>query len=150
MDANAARANESSYALSLANSSYEWYFYAAKKARRYHRLSEIVNLLASSAIPVSVVAFPGIPLIPAMLGSLVVIVTGLRSAFHWHDDYIRFSEVRESVEAERRLYLTHSDPYADPDSRDKILAASITRIEQKEMSNWIKIARPRNPSKGTT
>lgn len=138
----------SGYALELANSSYNWYWRAAKKARRYYRLSETSNLLASVAIPVSAVAFPDATLIPATLGGVVALIAGLRSIFHWHDDYMRFSEAREAVEAERRLYLTNSEPYIDTNTRDKVLATSITKIEQREMNAWTKIARPRNTKNG--
>lgn len=135
------------YALELADGSYAWYRYAAIKARRYYRATETLQLIVSAAIPVSAVLIRERAEIPAVLGGIIVVITGLRSIFHWHDDYIRFSEAREAVEAERRLYLTHSEPYDDPATRDQKLANSITRIEQKEMGTWIKIARPQNQPK---
>ncbi|MFD7998586.1 DUF4231 domain-containing protein [Streptomyces sp. RLB3-17] len=136
------------YALGIANGSYEWYRAAAIKARRYFRLTEVLQLILSAAIPVSAVIVPGTARLPAVLGGLVVVITGLRSTFHWQDDYLRFSQAREAVEAERRLYLTGARPYDDASTRDKNLASSVSRIEQREMGTWVQLASPRNESTG--
>ncbi|MFF8537489.1 DUF4231 domain-containing protein [Streptomyces sp. NPDC015532] len=144
-------ANEpSGYAMSLADGSYGWYRMAAIKARRFHRGTETLNLLISSAVPVSAVVEPGDAKIPAVLGGLVVVLTGLRAMFHWHDDYIRFSQAREAVETERRLYRTGAEPYDDPDRRDRILASAVTRIEQQEMGTWVQLAGTRRESTAST
>ncbi|KUN39976.1 hypothetical protein AQJ30_08425 [Streptomyces longwoodensis] len=127
------------YALDLANRSYAWYRRAAMKARRYYRITEILQLLVSAAIPVSAVLAPGEARVPALLGGVVVVLTGLRSVFHWQDDYLRFSQAREAVEAERRLYRTGAAPYDDEATRERALAAAVTRIEQGEMSAWAQL-----------
>jgi hypothetical protein len=138
---------QSSYALDLADQSYDWYRYAAIKARRFYRLSETIQILTSTAIPVSAVIMTTNTVVPAVLGATTVVVTGLRSVFHWHDDYLRFSEAREAVEAERRLFLTGSPPYDEADMREKNLATAITKIEQREMLAWKKVAAPRKRQK---
>lgn len=126
----------------VANGSYDWYHRAAIRARRNFRLTETLLLLVSASIPVSAVISPGTAEVPAILGGIVVVITGLRSVFHWQDDYLRFSEAREAVEAERRLYYTGAEPYADPETRDRMLAANVTRVEQREMGTWIQLASP--------
>lgn len=140
-------ADDIEYACALADNSYDWYSRAAIKARRYHRLSEVIQLIGSAAIPVSAALLTQNTTVPAILGAVVVIVTGLRSAFHWQDDYLRFSHAREAVEAERRLFRTRAAPYDDPVSRSQVLAANITKIEQREMGMWLKIAAPRSQSR---
>ncbi|MCZ4125924.1 DUF4231 domain-containing protein [Streptomyces sp. H39-S7] len=135
------------YALGLADGSYGWYLKAAIKARRLYRFTEVVQLLVSAAIPVTAVFHPGNARTPAVLGGIVVVVTGLRAAFHWQDDYVRFSQAREAVEAERRLYRTGAEPYADTSTRDRVLAASVTRIEQQEMGTWVQLASPHRDSR---
>lgn len=137
------------YAMSLANRSYDWYQGAAVRARRNFRLSETLLLLVSAAIPVSAVLWSKNPEIPAVLGGIVVVITGLRSVFHWQDDYLRFTEAREAVEAERRFYNTGTEPYADPRTRDQALAAAVTRIEHREMGTWVQLAGPRADTTGT-
>jgi hypothetical protein len=83
---------------------------------------------------------PGNTLVPAALGSAVVMITGLRSVFHWHENYLRFSHAREAVEAERRRLRTGATPYDDHQTRETVLAEAITRIEQEEMGHWLKVA----------
>ncbi|WP_406412840.1 DUF4231 domain-containing protein [Streptomyces sp. NBC_01614] len=137
------------YAMRVANRSYDWYHNAAIRARRNFRLTETLLLLVSASIPVSAVISPGTAVVPAILGGVVVVITGLRSVFHWQDDYLRFSEAREAVEAERRLYYTGAEPYAAPDTRDQMLATNVTRIEQREMGTWIQLASPRTDATGS-
>lgn len=137
------------YAMRVANGSYDWYRNAAIKARRYFRLTETLLLVVSAAIPVSAVVWSRDAVVPAILGGVVVVITGLRSVFHWQDDYLRFSEAREAVEAERRLYYTGAEPYADPTTRDRALAAGVTRIEQREMGTWVQLASPRSDATGS-
>ncbi|WP_184815314.1 DUF4231 domain-containing protein [Actinophytocola algeriensis] len=133
------------YAWKLLHGSYEWYRDRAIRCRRAHRVSETVILLASSAVPVSIVIFPDGRVLPAILGSLVVIASGLRSVFHWQDNFLRFSEAREAIERQRRLYCTGSPPYDVENNRAQLLVAMLTQIEQNEMSQWLELAteRPR-------
>jgi hypothetical protein len=132
-----------SYAMTVANNSYDWYRTAAIRSRRYYRLSETAQLVVSASIAASAAITPGNSAVPAVLGAVVVVLSGLRTLFHWHDNYLRFSGAREAVEAERRLYFTCSKPYEDPATRDQLLAAAVSRIEQDEMSGWIKVAAER-------
>ncbi len=127
------------YALGLANGSYAWYSQAAIRSRRAYKMSETSLLGVTAAVPVSAVIWPDSSLVPALFGSAAVFLAGLRAIFHWHDNYMRFTAAREAVEAERRRYRTGDIPYGDPTTRDRHLAEAVTRIEQLEMSAWIRI-----------
>lgn len=131
--------------MSLANGSYAWYRSHAIRARQLYKGSETLLLVLAASIPLSAAIWPDDAVPPAVLGALVVVLTGTRSIFHWQENYLRFSKAREAVEAERRLYRTQSAPYSDPTSRDAELAARVTAIEQEEMAGWMKVAsqRPR-------
>jgi len=131
------------YAVGLADSSYEWYRTHAIRSRKAYRISETSVLIVSAAIPAAVAIAPHISIIPAVLGALAVVLSGLRAIFHWQDNYLRFSGAREAVETERRLYHTGSKPYDELDSRDQRLAASVSLIEREEMGGWIKVAAER-------
>ncbi|MEU1995054.1 DUF4231 domain-containing protein [Nocardia gamkensis] len=152
MDANGVDLVDEHYSIELANSSYEWYRSAAMKARRFHRIAEFMQLVGSALIPLSAVLWPGNTTTPAVLGAMLVVVTGLRSSFHWHDDYLRFSQARESVEAERRLYLTWAAPYSEVETRNQVLAKNVTDIERREMGTWMKVAavRGQTSNRGVT
>jgi uncharacterized protein DUF4231 len=94
------------YAMGIANDSYAWYRTAAIRSRRMYRLSETAVLVAAAAIPATAAITPHNAITPAVLGAVVVILSGLRAIFHWQDNYLRFSGAREAVESERRLYNT--------------------------------------------
>jgi hypothetical protein len=134
------------YAMSIADGSYAWYQAAAIRNRRMYRISESTVLVVSAAIPVAATIAPHNAITPAVLGSFVVILSGLRAVFHWQENYLRFSGAREAVEAERRLYYTGAAPYDNADTREQQLASSISRIEQTEMWGWQKIATVRSKS----
>lgn len=129
-----------SYATQIADGSFVWYRTAAIRARRLYRLAEIAVIVVSALVPLSAVTLPGNTIVPAVLGSAVVVITGLRSVFHWHENYLRFSRAREAVEAERRRFRTGARPYDDRGSREAALVEAITRIEQEEMGQWLKVA----------
>jgi hypothetical protein len=128
------------YAMTVANNSYDWYKTAAIRSRRAFRISEIVLLTVAAAIPASAAVEPHNAITPAILGAVVVVLSGLRALFHWQDNYLRFSRAREAVESERRLYYTGAKPYDDTSTRDQVLAASVSKIEQDEMGGWMTVA----------
>lgn len=129
------------YAIDVANTSYDWYRKAAAKARRYYRVSEVLAVCIAAAIPLSVLVNPSNGIPAAILGAISAILVGLRAIFHWNEDYARFTRARELVEAERRLFTTHSDQYNNAHSRAAVLVAEITQIEQNEMGQWLGIMR---------
>lgn len=131
------------YAMTVANGSYDWYRAHAIRSRRAFRISEIALLVLSAAIPAAAAVQPHNAIAPAILGAIVVILAGMRAVFHWQDNYLRFSRAREAVESERRLYYTGAMPYDDVVTRDQVLAASVSRIEHEEMGGWIKVAAER-------
>jgi Protein of unknown function (DUF4231) len=131
------------YAMTIANASYDWYKTHAIHSRRAFRIFETALLVVSAAIPATAAVQPHNAIMPAVLGAVVVVLAGMRAVFHWQDNYLRFSGAREAVEAERRLYYTGAKPYDDAATRDQVLAASVSRIEQEEMGGWIKVAAER-------
>jgi Protein of unknown function (DUF4231) len=133
----------SDYAVGLANDSYEWYRTHAIRARRNFRVAEIILLVVAAAVPTSAVVVPHNATVPAILGAIVVVLSGLRSLFHWQDNYVRFSGAREAIEGERRGYKTGAKPYDDPHTRDQVLVAAVSRIEQDEMRGWTGLASER-------
>jgi hypothetical protein len=135
-----------SYAMGLADASFEWYRAHAIRSRRSYKIFETLLLVVAACVPTSAVIVPHEEVVPAILGAVVVVLTGLRSIFHWQDNFLRFSGAREAIEAERRTYYTGAKPYNDPATRDQILAAAISRIEQEEMRGWIRIASERPKS----
>src|SRR4051794_19936378 len=85
------------YAIDLANDSYDWYKKAAIRSRKLYKTLEVALLVTSAAVPTSAVLFVDNSAIPAVLGAVVVVLAGLRSIYHWQENYLRFSQAREAV-----------------------------------------------------
>jgi hypothetical protein len=133
------RESSASYALDVAVTSYAWYKKASMRARRYFRLTEILTVLFSAAIPLVAAIDPGDARVPAILGGILVVISGLRAVFRWSDDYLRFSRAREEVDGEIRLYKIGARPYDDIDMRDALLVENVIQIEKREMGDWVSI-----------
>jgi Protein of unknown function (DUF4231) len=143
MTDDSADTSKPTYAMGIANGSYEWYKTHAIRSKNLYRISETAILIVSASIPAAAATNIHSAIIPAILGALAVILSGLRAVFNWQENYLRFSGAREAVEAQRRLYYTNSQPYDDSATREQVLAASVSRIEQEEMGGWIKVASER-------
>lgn len=138
LDEEGARSADA-YALTVADESYDWYRSRAVRTRRFHRWAEALLVLASAAVPVSGMVAPGRAAVPAVLGTAVVVIVGLKAIFHWQEDFLRFSQAREAVERERRLFRTGASPYDREETRAQTLVAAISRIEQEEMGSWLRM-----------
>jgi hypothetical protein len=134
--------------MEVANASYGWYVIAAKRSRRLHRIAELATVVLSASIPFATVIAPKRPVITAVLGSVLVVVAGVRAMFHWQENYLRFSQTREAVDAERRLYRVGAAPYDDAATRDQELIKAVTRVEQTEMHGWAQTAELRSRAAG--
>ncbi|WP_083911101.1 DUF4231 domain-containing protein [Nocardia takedensis] len=126
--------------MSVAEESHNWYQRAAINSRLRYRFVEVAQLTAAALIPLSPIVLDGNTVVPAILGATIVVLTGIRSIFHWNENYLRFSQARELVQAARRAYAVGAAPYSDPTTRDEKLVAAVTAIEQSEMGAWLEIA----------
>ncbi|RSM34739.1 DUF4231 domain-containing protein [Amycolatopsis balhimycina DSM 5908] len=126
--------------LAIADASYDWYRSHAIRSRRWYKVSEVGMLALSASIPViaAISATSTVPL--AIIGAVLVVGSGLRSVFHWQDNYLRYSTAREAIDAERRLYHIGAEPYADAATREETLVRAVTRIEQGELTTWTRVA----------
>jgi hypothetical protein len=127
------------YARSVADASFSWYRIYARRTRLLYRISEVVLLFASAALPVASLFRREPDFVGTTLAALVFVTVGLRGIFRWQENYLRYSQAREAVEAERRTYRTMAPPYDNLATRDQELVKAITRIEQDEMGGWLRI-----------
>jgi hypothetical protein len=131
------------YARTLAMDSYAWYGSHAIRARRVFKSVEVAVVALSVSIPAVIAIWPDALIAAALLGAAVALLTGLRSIFHWQDNYLRFSEAREAVNRELRLYEIGAPPYDDARVADTNLVEAVSAIEQSEMGGWLRIAATR-------
>jgi hypothetical protein len=120
----------------IADESYEWYRRHAIRARRLSRTVDCLQIVLAALIPLGAAALPGNTLLPAAIGAVLAMLAGVRGIFHWQENYVRFSQARESVERERRNYAFEISPYDLAKDRAGTLVARVTDIESSEMGAW--------------
>ncbi|MFT4295034.1 MAG: DUF4231 domain-containing protein [Micropruina sp.] len=126
-----------------------WYAKAARRARISHYLLEVLLLLVGASVSVAALALPGNGVPAAALGSVVVVLTGLRQLFHWNENYLRFIAAGQALEQERRKYDIGQSPYDDPALRDQRLVEVMNGIQSQETEVWMQLQRTRDADRTT-
>jgi hypothetical protein len=96
---------------------FRWYARNVKRSRYRFQVSELILLAASAAVPVAGILTPGDARPAAIIGAGVVVLTGLRSVFHFYDNWTRFGWACGVIRTELRLYAAAVAPYDDPATR---------------------------------
>ena len=116
-----------------------WYGTYAARARDRYRILEIALLIVGSSISVAALAWPGNGVPAAVLGGIVVVLTGLRQVFHWQESYVRFTWACQTLKQERRRYDVGEPPYNDPALCDRKLMEVVNTVEAPETQGWAQL-----------
>jgi len=130
-----------SYARTEAERVFRWYERNARSSRYRFQISEMFLLAASAAVPVAGIMTPNNARPAAIIGAAVVVLTGFRSVFHFHDNWTRFAATCAVVKAELRLYEASVEPYDIPDTRDEIFLRRINSADT-EIGRWMTLPPP--------
>lgn len=128
-----------------------WYGRCAARARDRYRILEITLLIVGASISVAALAWPGNGVPAAVLGGIVVVLTGLRQVFHWQENYVRFTGACQALKQERRRYDVGDPPYDDPNLRDRKLMDVVNTVEAQETQGWAQLmeSKGRRETNGT-
>jgi hypothetical protein len=116
-----------------------WYATYAARARERFRILEIALLVVGASISVAALAWPGTGVPAAVLGGIVVVLTGLRQIFHWQENYVRFTWACQTLKQERRRYDVGEPPYNDPALRDRKLMEVVNTVEAQDTQGWAQL-----------
>jgi hypothetical protein len=116
-----------------------WYAKYGSRARDRYRVLEVALLIVGASISVAALARPGNGVPAALLGGVVVILTGLRQVFHWQENYVRFTSACQTLKQERRRYDVGEPPYDDPAVRDRKLMDIVNSVEAQETQGWAQL-----------
>jgi uncharacterized protein DUF4231 len=116
-----------------------WYGKYAARARDRYRVLEVALLIVGASISVAALAWPGNGVPAALLGGIVVVLTGLRQVFHWQENYVRFTWAYQTLKQERRRYDVGEPPYNDPSLRDRKLMEVVNSVEARETQGWAEV-----------
>jgi hypothetical protein len=136
-------------AMAVAKESFEWYARNARLARLRFQVAEVVLLTVAAAVPIAGILTPDDSRLAAILGAVVVALTGLRTLFHWHDNWTRFASACSAISAEVRLYYFRVAPYDNPGTRDQHLVKRVNDVENTEVGGWLTLSTPQTSQTNT-
>lgn len=102
----------------------EWYERNADYQRKAFYTAEVAVIVLSAGIPVAT-ALHAPAAFAAVLGSLVVVVGGVRHVWRWGENWIRSSRALVDLQSEVVRWSTSADPY----QTDNATAALVIRTE---------------------
>jgi hypothetical protein len=123
--------------LVLLDDQYDWYRTRAVRAGQLYKALEVALLAFAALVPVSAIVFDR--WVTALLGAVVVVLTGLRSIYSWQDDWLRFTEAWQQLLFARRLYANRLPPYDDDATRDGRLVMRVQDVQAAENRGWLSL-----------
>ncbi len=114
----------------------EWQRYqkSSRSARRLHTLIEVASLIVTATIPALAVFAPDARIIAAV-GSLAVLVNGLRALGGFKENWTSRTRARYAVEREIALFAVHQGRYAEPNAAIA-LVETVEQICATEREGW--------------
>lgn len=117
----------------------KWYAIHAWRARQWHYAAGTLLIVTGASVSVVALAFPDQSVTVAVLGAVVVVLTGARAFYQWQDNWYRFTGACQALKQERRKYVVGQPPYDDPATRQLELAKALNRVESKETQGWLQL-----------
>lgn len=121
--------------LDLLDQQYAWYRSHAVRAGQRYKLLEVTLLVFAALVPVSAVVSER--WVTALVGAIVVVLTGLRSIFSWQEDWLRFTETWQQLQFARTRYVNRLPPYDDDATRVSRLVDRVQEIQAAETRGWL-------------
>ncbi len=110
----------SDFALTFAKERCDWYHNAARTARFGYLATELLMVVLGAAVPLAAALESSVRLMAA-LGAAIVVLTGIRGIFQWHENWLGFIDAQMDIETEMALYQARYAPYADEDRGERLM-----------------------------
>ncbi|WP_213454862.1 DUF4231 domain-containing protein [Rhizomonospora bruguierae] len=129
-----APADPAAVALSTATDLRDWYARQAGRARLGHRVTELGVIVLGAAVPLAAALRLG-GAVAAVLGAGIVVLTGIRGLYQWHENWLAFTRVRLALETELALFAVGAAPYDGPD-RAVLLVRAAEAVKSADTKQW--------------
>ncbi|KJY55468.1 uncharacterized protein JF76_11110 [Lactobacillus kullabergensis] len=118
----------------------DWYDKKSQKEKKYYCACKVLALLFSASIPVLasfVLRFHYILTVISVFSALITFLEGLSSLKKFHDNWIQYRFICETLKRERQMYLYSAGIYDDPDTdKLKTLIERCESLISSENINW--------------
>ena len=123
-----------------------WYDRKAIWNQKAYKRLRLTELIVSAAIPVVVGYIPDNPClvnVVGVMGALVAVIAGALSLYKFHENWIEYRRVCETLKHEKYLYSTRVGVYNTGDPF-RTLVERVEQIISSENSEWVRLHKQHN------
>ena len=117
-----------------------WYDKKSTKCQKYYKWHKVIEITAAALIPILAAqssSFKAVAIIISILGSAIVVIEGLVNLGKYHENWIEYRSVSETLKQEKYMYLTQSGVYkTSKEDAFELLVERIESVISKENVNW--------------
>jgi hypothetical protein len=112
-----------------------WYDKKSIETQKWYKRLKISEIIAAAIIPF-IAALDGFAILTGILGVLIVILIGIESLNHYHDNWISYRSTAEQLKHEKYLWLSKAGPYKDANNPEVMLAERVESLISREHAKW--------------
>lgn len=121
-----------------------WYDDKSIANRMWDRVTAGLIIVFAAAAPI-IILFPSSPelwtrIIGAAITALIAVISGLRSIFKFHELYVNYRTVAETMKKEIHYYEANLEPYSSAADREGFFVQRIESLVSRENTLWQEIA----------
>jgi len=124
----------------------KWYDEKSKVNQRWYHWLRAVEIIAASLVPLLAGYISNgtsyLSIIVGALGVLIAVITAIVGLFHFHEKWIEYRTVCESLKNEKNLFLTATSPYSEEKTAFQIFVQRIEALISQENSKWSQYIKP--------
>lgn len=132
--------SEDQYLVERLEDQIDWYDNSSIKCQKKYKWMKRVELVSAALIPILSTQSSGwisFAVIVSILGAIVVIIEGLVSLGKYHENWIEYRSICETLRQEKYMYLTLTGVYkTTADEAFDLLVERIESVISKENVNW--------------
>ena len=116
-----------------------WYSQKSQSNQHWFKWLRVIEIVFASTIPflVSLIT-TDTPLLRIIVGAMAVciaVVSGVVSLYKFHENWIEYRTIAETLKHEKYLFVTKVAPY-DSETAFQSLVARVESLISKENTNW--------------
>ena len=127
----------------------DWYDRKSRKNQKMFKLLRLAELVIATAIPFIAGLITAERLcmktLVGVMGVVIAAISGILALFQFHEHWIEYRTVCESLRKEKYLFLTGTEPY-NQDNSFETLVQRVETLISKENTNWAQYMK--KPQKG--
>ena len=130
---------ETEYLSKRLDNQIDWYDKKSKWNQNRYKLLRILEISFGALIPILtpfISDYTLIKILIATLGGLIAVIIGVQGIYNFHENWLEYRMIAETLKHEKFLYATNSGPYDSVDNAFKNLVSRIESVISHENINW--------------